>query len=233
MPQDGSRATAVQGGTIRLTLIVLLCALSNGCINVGVMVGKVLLGNPTQTSAFELQRGISLQEEDVEVAVICTAPTSVLSDFDGIEFDMQDEVARRMRLRNINVASDYEVSNAMNRTNGRFDEDRLAAALDGVDYIIHVEVGQFSHTEDGNPDLYRCRCNGMIYAYEVTRDPEKTARPRADKVFYQDFDTVYPTTQPITADRTSVRAFHQKCVDHLADLVGRTFYDVETAELIH
>lgn len=234
MPRSESRAAAPPGGMIRLSLLAtLLCALSSGCINVGVMLGKVILGNPTQTSAFELQYGVSLEKEDHTVAVVCTAPPSAVSEFDGMELDVQDEVTRRMRMRDIEIASGREVGRAMNRTYGRFDENALAAALDDVDFIIHVDIEQFTHNEDGNPELYRCHCRGVIYAYKVTRDPEETDHTRIDRVFFQEINTIYPTTQPITADMMSKRVFHQKCVDHVADVIGRAFYDVETVELFN
>lgn len=234
MPRNESRASAPPGATIRCAVAAVLClACLAGCSNIAVMTGKMLLGNPKQKSAFEMRTGVSLEKQGRKVAVICTAPSSALAEFDGLELDLQEEITRRMRIRELNVATDDEVNTALNRTNGRFNKDTLAASLDDVDYLVHVDVEQFSHTEDGNPRLFRGRAIGMIYSYEVTRDLEKTARPRADKVFFQQFDTAYPTSQPFSADSMSIRVFQQKFVDHLADLVGRSFYDVETADLFN
>jgi hypothetical protein len=222
------------GGAIRLACAALaLCLIGSGCINVGAMTAKVLMGNPKATSAFEQRTGISLKKEQLKVAVVCTAPSSVVAEFDGLEYDVQEEVTRRMRFRELNVASDDEVTDALNRTNGRFDKDTLATALADVNYILHVDVERFTHTEDGNPELYRSHTAGVVYAYEVLADQETAGRPRAIKVFFKEFDTRYPATQPILADNMSARVFQQKCVDDLAELVGRMFYDVETAELFN
>jgi hypothetical protein len=234
MPSTAPPASATPGGMIRLTLLLLWVGmLGSGCVNMGVMAGKMLFGNPKATSAFEQRTGISLRKQKRKVAVICTAPTAILSEFDGLGFDVQEEVARRMRLKEISVASDDDVTDALNRAHGRFDKDVLAGALDDVEFIIHVDVEQFTATEDGNPGLYRGRASGVIYAYEVTRDLEKTARPRTDKVFFQEFNTTYPAAQPIAAENMSARVFHQKCVDQLAELVGRTFYDVDATDLFN
>jgi hypothetical protein len=211
--------------------LVLSCASLCGCINSSVMFGKVLFGDPQVKSEFEQRTGISLLKSEMKVAVICTAPASVVAEFDGLQYDVQEEVTRRMRIRKLDVASDNDVIGAMNNTGGQFDQDAVAAALDDVDYIIHVDIENFTHTEDNNPKLYRGRSNGIIYAYEVDRGPDAVGGPKARKVFYQEFTTEYPKSQPIEAEKMAARVFKQRCVDQLADVVGRTFYDVTTTEM--
>lgn len=233
MPRNRSRAALSLVRTLPVCLALCCCASASGCINAGVMFGKVLFGDPKVKSAFEQRTGISLHEENRKVAVICTAPASVTSEFDTLAYDLQEEVSRRMRLRKLNVASDDDVIAALNSTNGRFDKDTLAAALDDVDYIIHIDVEQFTHTEDGNSKLYRGRSNGIVYAYEVDRGPDAGGKPRALQVFYQEFTTEYPKSQPFTSEQIAARVFRQRCVDNMADVVGRTFYDVDTSELFN
>src|SRR6186713_3114827 len=51
-------------------LLLLICAPNSGCINAGVMFGKVFFGNPMVKSAFEARTGVSLLEEDRKGAVV-------------------------------------------------------------------------------------------------------------------------------------------------------------------
>lgn len=215
--------------------VVLLCigAPASGCINAGVMFGKVLFGDPQVKSEFEQRTHFSLVESKKRVAVVCTAPASVNSSFDSLEYDLQEEVTRRMKIHELNVATDNEVVSAMNRTSGRFDPDALASALDDVDYIIHVDIARFTHTEENNPKLYRGHADGIMYAYEINRGEDAVGSPRAIKVFYQEFKTEYPKSRPVPAEEMAERVFQQRCVDQLADLVGRTFYDVNTSEIFN
>jgi len=234
MPQNPAPFADALVRTLRTAaLLLLICAPNSGCINAGVMFGKVFFGNPMVKSAFEARTGVSLLKDNRKVAVVCTAPSSVVAEFDSLQFNLQEEVTRRMRLRKINVASDDEVISALNDAGGRFSKDALAAALPDVDYIIHIDIENFTHTEDGNPSLLRGRSNGIVYAYEVQHGPDAGGSPRALQVFYQEFTTEYPKAAPANAERMSVRVFRQKCVDQLADIVGRTFYDVETSELFN
>jgi len=234
MPTNEPRAAVRPPRRLTIAVMLLLtCAPLSGCFKASVMFGKVLFGDPQVKSDFEQRTGISLLKNELKVAVICTAPASVVSDFDGLQYEVQEEVTRRMRIRKLNVASDDDVHSALNGSNGKFNKDALAAALDDVNYIIHVDVESFSHTEDGNAKLYRGRSNGIIYAYEVDRGPDAVGGPVARKVFYQEFTTEYPKAQPIPADQIAARVFQQRCVDQLADIVGRTFYDVTTTEIFN
>lgn len=234
MPTNLPRANLQSLRRVNLAVALLLACVSlSGCINSAVMIGKVLVGDPQVKSEFEQRTGISMVKEKSKVAVICTAPSVVTSEFDTLQSDLQEEVTRRMRIRKMNVASDDDVITAMNSTGGRFDQDALAADLEDVDYIIHVEVESFSHTDDGTSKLYRGRASGIVYAYEVDRGPDAVGGPRARKVFYQEFKTEYPKSQqPIPAEQMSARVFKQRCVDQLADVIGRTFYDVTTFEMV-
>lgn len=216
-------------------VVALLCACAPvcGCINVGVMFGKVLLGDPQVKSDFEQRTGVSLLKNESRIAVVCTAPATVNSTCDGLEYDLQEEVTRRMKIHELQVASDDDVISALNGAGGKFDQDRMAAALDDVDYIIHVDIARFTHTEDNNPKLYRGRAEGIVYAYEINRGPDAVGSPRALKVFYQEFKTEYPKSRPVPAEEMAERVFQQRCVDQLADLVGRTFYSVNTSEIFN
>lgn len=234
MPTNEPRAPLLPSRRLSFAAVLLLsCVASSGCINSGVMFGKMFWGDPQIKSEFEQRTGISLLKDERKVAVICTAPSFVTDEFDSLQYDVQEEVTRRMRIRKLLVASDDDVISALNGTGGRFDQDALAAALDDVDYIIHVDIESFTHTEDGATKLYRGRSNGIIYAYEVDRGPDAVGGPRARKVFYQEFKTEYPKSQqPIPAEQIAVRVFKQRCVDQLADVIGRTFYDVTTFEMV-
>jgi hypothetical protein len=234
MPKTESRAAVRPPSRLILAVaMVLACAPASGCINAGVMFGKVFFGDPQVKSEFEQRTGVSLLKNKLKVAVVCTAPASVLSEFDTLQYDVQEEVTRRMRIRELEVATDDDVISALNNAGGQFDKDALAVALDDVDYIIHVDIESFTHTEDGNAKLYRGRSNGIIYAYEVDRGREAGGSPRALQVFYREFTTEYPKSQPIEADKMAARVFKQRCVDQLADVVGRTFYDVPTSEMFN
>ena len=160
--------------------LLLAVSLQSGCINIGVMMGKVFFGDPLMTSVFEQRTGISLEKSQQKVAVVCTAPASINSSFDTLQHDLQDEVTRKLKTRNLNVARPDEVINALESTGGRFEKDPFACSLADVKYIVHIEVEQCTHTEPASPDMYRGRANGIVYVYEVDRSAEHCGTRAAD-----------------------------------------------------
>src|SRR5687768_14237347 len=66
------------GRSLALLMVALACAAPQcGCVNFGFMMGKVFFGDPKMTSKFEQQTGVSLEESQKQVAVVCTAPASL------------------------------------------------------------------------------------------------------------------------------------------------------------
>jgi hypothetical protein len=54
--------------------------------------------------------------------------------------------------------------------------------------------------------------------------------PRVLQLFYVDFNTQYPSSQPIMSDQMSARMFQSRFVDELAVTLARTFYDIHASE---
>ena len=217
-------------GRLLLPGLLLATAMQSGCINIGVMMGKVFFGDPLMTSVFEQRTGVSLEKTQKKIAVVCTAPASISGSFDALQHDLQDEVARKLKVRQLNVARSDEVINALESAGGQFERDAFAFALPDVDYIVHVDIERCTHTEDSSPDMYRGRANGIIYVYEVDRAAERSASPRVLQVFYQEFNSEYPGAQPVMADQMSTRIFQKKFVDSMAESIARTFYDLRASE---
>lgn len=215
-----------------LALAVPLVAMQSGCINVGVMFGKVFFGDPKMISVFEQRTGVSLHKSEKRVAVACTAPAAVSARFDTLAHDLQEEVARRMLTQQLNVARSDEVINALETSGGKFDADAIAHAMADVDYIVHIDVERCTQTEDASPDLYRGRANGLVYVYEVDRSPSRSTGTRALQIFYQEFHTEYPPAQPVMSDQMSPRVFQKRFIDSMSGTIARMFYDIHASEAL-
>lgn len=212
-----------------------LCAVylalgQSGCINSMVMAGKMLFGDTRVMSAFEQRTGVSLCKGDQQVALVCTAPPSALPEFGSFQVELQDEALLQLKMRGVQVLPTSQVATALGDSGGGFDRDAFARLLPGVNYIIHLDVERFSHTEPASPNLLRGRASGVAYAYEVHRADSDASRPRVVQVFFQEFDAEYPASHPVSTDQTSQRVFHRRFVEHLAKAVSRIFCDVPTQE---
>lgn len=206
---------------------LMLCPLS-GCQSWAV-VGKMLVGDPTVDAPFKKLTGQSLEEDDVKVALVCTAPDSVLSEYDSVAIDVQDELERLMSRRGIAMVDSDEVTTVLNREGGHFNAQLIAEKLE-ADYVLHIDIEYFDHRVPNSKNLYHGLAGGNAYGYKVSRDENSTLGVHALKVFEREFRSEYPGAHPIPADRTPERVFRNRFIDSLSADLGRMFYDFRTQE---
>jgi hypothetical protein len=223
-----------RGATAAIVACLLLLS-QCGCINTLVMAGKVFGGDPKVKSPFEQITGVSLAKSEHPVALVVSAPAVMAESFDTLQDDLQEEVIRRMKLRGVKVVDPDRVHGALQASrgggSGRFDPQAVARSVSDVAYVLHVDVEEFSCRDEGSRELFKGRADGKIYAYEV-RHTDAAKPVAAVRVFEKEFRCEYPASHPISRDTMSEKVFQRRFIDGLSDLLGRTFYDVKTSELI-
>jgi len=199
----------------------------SGCIRAMVLVSKAVFGDSHITSPFEQQTGVSLCDGKQKVLFVCTAPATASGDFESFAVDLEDEVRLQLKMHGVDLLKSLDSHDV---SASGIEWESMARANPEANYILHADIERFSGTEEASPDLLRGRANGTIYAYEIHRPPSHAGNPRVLKVFYVDFQSEYPTSHPVSADQMSTRTFSRRFVEHLAEQIGRTFYDVPTMD---
>ncbi|MCA9090312.1 MAG: hypothetical protein KDA90_16955 [Planctomycetaceae bacterium] len=211
-----------------LMLFAACLLMQAGCVNVLAIASKVILGDPMQPSAFELATGEKLAKSGKTVLLYCSAPPLLVDEFGSISSDVQEELIQRMKRHKINVLPPDAGTDVIDRI-GRFDAHALGREMKGVDYIMHVQLEDFTIYEQGSTDFYRCRSKGKITGYEV-RSEGDGARMVVE-VFEHNFNTQYPSAHPVPVDQTPKTVFMRRGVDFVADSLGTSFYEVFMADL--
>jgi hypothetical protein len=227
---DGRQRAACRAG-LRRALLMLLCLLTfsqSGCINTFVMVGKVLMGDPMQTSGFELATKTNLKKEQKRVLVHISAPATISEGYDTLTSDVEEELLRRMRRHELIVVHPDKAARTFDRLGGTFDAQALARDVEDMDVLFHVRIENFSYMEDSSPNFYRGNTHGRIVGYEIREDE---GRRYAVQVFDQRFHATYPTTYPVAVDTTPQNVFIRRFIDHVADALGASFYNVSRSDL--
>jgi hypothetical protein len=213
-------------------LAALLCAslLSlSGCINAGTMIGKTLFGDPFQPSLFYQQTGYSLVREEAEVAIVCTTSSDVSQDFDALHLDLQDELTRRLKRREIAVSDVNEVNDAVALMGGAFDPERVSRAVPDARFLFHIAIDRVTIDIPDSTNLRQGKAHGVIRGYEVQTDgPSGTTR--AALVFEHPLSVEYPD-HPVPIDHYSEKLFLQQFIDQLTHQVAQVFYDVSIYDL--
>jgi len=229
MPRrNGTDAVPPRGrkfsGILAFALISLLLFAGNGC-SLGVMFGKMIMGDPMIGDDFEAFTKKSLTDGDVKVAILCSAPESIKDDFAGLQIELLNEVSRKMSIHEIDMVKPHLVARWIDDNGGVVDDlESLAEEVD-ADYIVKIEVDHFSYREENSPNLFRGRCNGQVTVYQFTRDASSKKPDGAPKMVYErGFKSVHPTHQPVPADQTSALIFRKKFMDRVGDEIARLFF---------
>lgn len=191
-----------------------------GCAQLAV-VGRIFYGEPKAKGFFEQMTGTSLK--GAKVALVCTAPDTITSEYDMVSIDVQEELTRIMRRHDIEMVDADQVTNALNANGGVFDIQVIAEAID-AEYLFHIDIEQFSHLAPNSPNLYHGRAKGNVYGYQIQKPNENSSVTQAYRIFERQFDSVYPGKNPVPADQTPERVFRNRFIGQLSSEIGRMFY---------
>lgn len=213
----------------RLALKVLGAGLCSGVIatslpgcSLGVMLGKMVQGEPKNPAQFRTMTKEDLTKGKHTVLVVCTAPDSVDSEYSTLAYDVIDGVTRRMKLHGIKVINPDLVASWIDENGGIGSDPAELANEFNSDYIVFVEIQSFSFREPNSPKLLRGQATGFVRAYEVT---EIAGQPRVNNVFGTEFTSTYPKHTPVSEQGRSSLIFQKEYMDRFCDTIAEKFYD--------
>ena len=159
-----------------MTALVCCCFLELSGCSLFVMAGKMLQGDPMVESEFDRWYGKSMLKSKKKVAVVCSTPESVKSEFSSLDLDLASEVSRKLHLHEITVVKAHKVASWMDDHGGTdFDLKELGDDL-GAELVVAIKLDHFDFREENSPDLFRGKARGAVTVYELQRD---TAKPKS------------------------------------------------------
>ncbi|GAB4142977.1 MAG: hypothetical protein Tsb009_13750 [Planctomycetaceae bacterium] len=193
-----------------------------GC-SLFVMAGKMIYGDPKVTCAFTKQTGVNLAEERKKVVVLCTFPELSRGEYSSVGADIVENVTLRLKREGIVVVKSKKVYDWLDDRNGIWsDPDELAEAFD-ADYIVHIDLEEFTHRADNSPGMYQGRTVGNVYAYKIVENED--GEKRADSVLASEFKSVYPPNNPVSVSKKSENTFLREYVDRISEQLAQYFYN--------
>ncbi|MBS0203933.1 MAG: hypothetical protein JSS49_13595 [Planctomycetes bacterium] len=192
-----------------------------GC-SLGVMFGKMVMGEPLVPADFRTMTGEDLTKGKHTVLVVCKAPNYVDEDNSTLSYDLIDGVTRRMKLNGVQVVNPDQVASWVDEHGGvGIDPTELAEEFN-PDYVVVIEVQSFSYREPNSPKLLRGQAAGYVRAYEVL---EVDGHYRVNNVFVREFNSKYPKHQPLQEEQRSEIVFQKEYMDRFCDALAQKFYD--------
>jgi hypothetical protein len=212
---------------ILLPLALALILFVPGC-SLAVMAGKVLLGDVKVQSQFRQATHTDLAKLNRKVLVLCTASDTIHAAYASVDPDVTEGVIHRLKTHGIHkIVSPDAVSGWLDDHGGRCDDLQGLAEHFHAEYVIHIEVGQFTCQEDNSPNLLRGHSEGHVRAYHL--DDGAPAKKLVE-IMNSDFTSTYPPGNPISADKKSATNFQREYIERICLQLAQIFYDHTASE---
>lgn len=206
------------GGTFasRLLLPLFLMMAIPGC-NYFILLGYLIGGPPQLEPLFEKETGKSFTDRNVRVAVVCYASEDLTKFHDNIDQMLMKRLSAMLYNHKIDVINPDAVVAWMTNHSDWDSPVEIGAEFD-VNFVVYVDIADFSLYERDSTSLFRGRCEAICSVYEMEADGD------GKRIFNKDVNSVFPTQVPRSASDVSYETFRNEYFFRLAEEVGRLFY---------
>jgi hypothetical protein len=202
-----------------------------GCqIVIGVLM--LLRGNPMIDADFKQQTGLEMTEKGKKVVVLCTSPDKAKSNHSSLDVDLITEVSRRLKQEKIKIVDEHKVATWLDDRGGVVDDEAIGelARKFKADYVILLEIDEFSIREENSTDLYRGRTRGTASVFSRRKGAKGTELSSMKRIYNKEIASVYPVHHPVQSDAVSEVSFKKQYLDRVSDDIGRMFHDHRPGE---
>lgn len=200
----------------RLSLMALMLLTIPGC-NYFLLLGYLIGGPPQEEPLFEKETDQSMTDKDVRVAVVCYASDELKYKFDNIDHIIANRVTNQMAGKKIEMVPYDDIRNWL-AENPDWDTAVDVGSEFDVNYVVYIDISDFSLYERDSNSLFRGRCDAIVSVYEMETDGE------GKRIFSREINSVFPTEVPRSAADVSYEMFRMEYIWKLSDDIGRLFY---------
>jgi hypothetical protein len=219
-PVNGSAHSCCRIHSLRRPLVLLLAGMLlltlPGC-NYFIALAYLIGGPPQIEPLFEKETQKSMTDKDVRVAVVCYASDDLKYEFENIDHIVANQVTRQLASHEIETVPYDEIRRWLNE-NPDWDTAVEVGAEFDVNYVVYIDISEFSLFERESNTLYRGRCDAIITVHEMETDGD------GRRIFSTDIDSLYPLHVPRSASELSHDSFRAEYILNLSDEIGRLFY---------
>lgn len=208
------------------TLLLIAFCLT-GC-SLFVMAGKVIFGDPVQTSEFEHWTGTNLIDEQSKLLIICSTPSALESRNAGVNSDILTGVTRKLSRRGVNVVKPDDVADWLDDNGGGWTgPEDIVRDFPDVEYIVHIKLEQLTFRVENSPTLLQGKSAGFVEVHQVE---EVQGKRQTVQVFPREFMMTYPEFSPFSTEQRSEDVFEKEYLGHLCNVLALKFYSHRMSE---
>jgi hypothetical protein len=222
---------------LSLFLVIGLVCCTSGCqIVIGVLM--ILRGFPKEDADFKTKTGQAMEGNRKKVVVLCTSPEKSKRDHVSLDADVIAEVSRQMKAHEVKVIDAHDLLTWIDDNGGELQENDLTeiGRKFDVDYLIQIEMTDFSIRDPSSPGLYRGNVIAKIRVFarqDLSKNKEKAkSKGEADTlsgsplkhIYTKPYKCTFPLHQPVPTDHESAAIFSKRFLERLGIEISQLFY---------
>lgn len=208
-----------------LALMLSLGMVLTGCSQF-VILSYLLHGPPTIEPDFDAETGKSMSAPGKVVAIVCWAPKNLQWKFPQIDDQVAETVTYRLHENHIKVISPDYVRAWVDEHPSWEKAEEIGEAFN-ADFVIEVELADFSLFEGTSTTLFRGRTEAYINVVEMNKE-----QGYGERIFTKDLDFEFPTRVPRSSTDQSLQSFQREYLSRLSERIGYLFYERTNGDMI-
>jgi len=202
---------------VQLGVIGAAVAAMCGC-NYFILAGYLIGGPPSVKPDFDKMTKKSLTDRGVKAVVVCFAPDEIRLNFQDVDKDIANYVARRLFEHKASVVHPDRVQEWLDKHDD-WDKPEEIGEATGATHVIFIDVHKYNLFEENSHELYRGRSEVMVSVFEMQKDGT------AEKIYTKELTSMYPMETARDQSEISYDRFRRAYLSRLSEEIGRLFYE--------
>jgi hypothetical protein len=202
---------------------LVLASQLSGCQAV-ILLGYLIGGPPSTDPDFHIKTKQTLAGKNKITLVYCYAPKELKWDNEAVDYELAKHIAYQLNAKKIKVVDPDRVQAWLDKHDKWKKTAEIGAAFK-ADYIVHVDVKDYSLFEANSSNLYRGRADCIVNVVKMDDDKKD-----GQVIYTIPIKSNFPTRAPVDSNAMAFSEFKKRYLSALSDEIGRLFYSSETGD---
>src|SRR5260370_22080064 len=180
--------------------VPMLIGAQSGCQGV-VLLGYLIGGPPSSDPDFHVRTKQGLGGKHKVVLVYCYAPKELKWGNEAVDYDLAKHVAHRLNAKGIKVVDPDRVHAWLDK-NDKWRKTAEIGKAFKVDYVVHIDLKDYSLFEPNSANLYRGRADVIVNVVKMEDDKRD-----GNVIYTTPLKSNFPTRAPVDSNVMSSTQF--------------------------
>ncbi len=186
-----------------------------------IVLGYLIGGPPTTDPDFHQKTKQSLKSKSKVTLVYCYASKELKWDHETVDFDLAKHVAYQLNGKKIKVVDPDRVYAWLDKNSDWRKTSEIGAALK-ADFVVHIDVKDYSLTEANVNNLYRGTADCIVNVVKMDED-----KKGGTVIYTTSLKSAFPKNGPVDQSTMPYAEFKKRYLSALSYEIGNLFFPTE------